>query len=284
MGLRLWEPCDDPNGSGCAIFEDPATLHLAETRWYPSSLRVFDGSLVIYCFSARLSSLMNLLKMVVGGMHIATAFANTNPTNNIEFFPPKDGGVPRPMDFLVRTLPANLFPRWVTPSFYFCLTTHFQWVRVIALPDGRIFMAANNQTAIYDMETNTETRLPDIPNGVRISYPYDGTIALLPLHPPDYTPEILICGGSATSDQIPAINLTSQDPASDQCNRMTLTPEGIQRGWEIERLLEPRVMPEMILMPNGQVIIVNGGKTGYAAFGSLKDTVVGNVSNADNPA
>lgn len=46
MGVRIWEPCDDPNGVGCTLFEDPETHHLAETRWYPSSLRVFDGSLV----------------------------------------------------------------------------------------------------------------------------------------------------------------------------------------------------------------------------------------------
>jgi len=46
MGIRIWEPCDDPNGRGCSLFEDPETLHLVETRWYPSSLRIFDGSLV----------------------------------------------------------------------------------------------------------------------------------------------------------------------------------------------------------------------------------------------
>lgn len=155
--------------------------------------------------------------------------------------------------------------------------------RALALPDGKIFMAANNQTIIYDVETNTETRLPDIPNGVRVTNPFDGTTTLLPLHPPDYIPEVLVCGGSNTSDQIPSEQLTSQDPASDQCSRMTLTSEGIQRGWEIERLLEGRMMPEMILMPNGQVLIINGAQTGYSAFGSLKDTA-GNFSNADHPA
>jgi hypothetical protein len=45
-GIRIWEPCDDPNGDGCSIFEDPETLHMAETRWYATSLRIFDGSAV----------------------------------------------------------------------------------------------------------------------------------------------------------------------------------------------------------------------------------------------
>lgn len=49
MGIRLWEPCLDPSGLSCSLYEDPTTLHLAETRWYPSSIRIFDGSLVSFC-------------------------------------------------------------------------------------------------------------------------------------------------------------------------------------------------------------------------------------------
>lgn len=46
MAIRIFEPCTDLNGVGCTLFEDPATIHLNQTRWYPSSLRIFDGSLV----------------------------------------------------------------------------------------------------------------------------------------------------------------------------------------------------------------------------------------------
>ncbi len=153
--------------------------------------------------------------------------------------------------------------------------------RVLALPDGKVFIGANNQTVIYDIETNTETPLPDIPNGVRITNPMDGTATLLPLSPPDYIPEVLVCGGSATDDRIPSFNLSSQTPASSQCSRMVLTPEGIARGWEVEHMLEPRMMPEMLLLPNGQVLITNGAATGYAAIASVADPV--GESNADNP-
>ncbi|KAF8879176.1 glyoxal oxidase precursor [Mucidula mucida] len=246
MGLRIFEPCADPAGTDCTIFEDPVNLHLAEKRWYPSSARIFDGSL-----------------MIVGGTHINTLFYNFDPANSFEFFPPKDDGVPRPSDFLARTVPTNLFPR------------------VFALPDGKVFIAANNQTIIYDIETNTETPLPDIPNGVRVTNPMDGTATLLPLSPPDYIPEILVCGGSSTDDRIPSFNLSTQTPASDQCSRMTLTPEGIARGWEVEHMLESRIMPEIILLPNGQVLITNGAETGYAAIGSVGDLV--GQSNADHP-
>lgn len=142
-------------------------------------------------------------------------------------------------------------------------------------------MIANNQTTIYDVESNTEEILPEIPNGVRVTNPFDGTAALLPLSPPDFTPEILVCGGSATDDRIPSLNLSSQTPASDQCSRLVVTPEGIKKGWQIEHLLEPRIMPEMLLMPNGQVLITNGAKTGYAAVAAVADPVGG--SNADHP-
>ncbi|KAJ7039410.1 glyoxal oxidase precursor [Mycena alexandri] len=247
MGVRIFEPCANPDGVGCTLFDNPALVHLAETRWYTSSLRIFDGSL-----------------MIVGGIHEATVFFNTDPVNSFEFFPSKDGGIPRPSAFLARSLPVNLFPR------------------VLALPDGKVFMVANNQSIIYDIEANTETILPDLPNGVRVTNPFDGSLALLPLSPPDYIPEVLVCGGTNTSDQLPLANLSSQDPASDQCSRITLTPAGIKKGWEVERMLEGRMMPEMIILPNGQILITNGAQTGYAAFNGVPD-VIGN-SNADHPA
>ena len=59
-------------------------------------------------------------------------------------------------------------------------------------------MVAGNQTIIYDIETNTETILPDILNIVRVTNPIDGSAILLPLHPPDFTPEVLVCGDSST--------------------------------------------------------------------------------------
>ncbi|KAF9467716.1 copper radical oxidase [Collybia nuda] len=250
MMLRLFEPCIDASGAGCTVIEDAQSLRLAANRWYPSSLRIFDGSL-----------------MIVGGMHELASFYNTDPENSIEFFPKKDNGIPRPSPFLERTLPANLFPR------------------VFALPDGKVFMVANNQSMIYDIETDTETPLPDIPNGVRVTNPFDGTATLLPLSPPHFTPEVLVCGGSNSSGTIPVEELTSQDVASDQCSRITLTPEGIKRGWIVEKLLEPRIMSEMILMPDGRVLIISGAQTGYSGYGSVKDrSLLAEQSNSDHPA
>ena len=93
QAIRIFEPCASPTGEGCTIFEDPATLHLLERRWYPSSTRIFDGSL-----------------MIVGGAHTDVKFYNIDPALSFEFFPSKES-TPRPSAFLNRTLPSNLFPR-----------------------------------------------------------------------------------------------------------------------------------------------------------------------------
>jgi hypothetical protein len=145
-------------------------------------------------------------------------------------------------------------------------------------------MVANNQSIMYDIEAKTESMLPDLPNGVRATNPFDGSATLLPLSPPLYIPEVLVCGGTTVSDQTPSANLSSQDPASDQCSRITLTPEGIRRGWVVEKMPKGRMMPEMLLLPNGQVILVNGAHTGYTAIGSVGTPVWFNGSNADDPA
>ncbi|EIM88141.1 glyoxal oxidase precursor [Stereum hirsutum FP-91666 SS1] len=245
--IRIFEPCASPDGTGCTLFEDPQTLNLAEPRWYPSSLRIFDGSL-----------------MIVGGTHTNAAFYNVDPANSFEFFPPKDNGVPRPSAFLERSLPSNLFPR------------------VFALPDGRVFMVGGNQSIIYDIEAQTETILPDIPNGVQVTNPMDGSAILLPLSPPDFVPEVLVCGGSPTDPAIQPANLSSQTPATTQCSRIMLTDEGIAAGWQIEHMLEPRTMPELVHLPNGQVLIINGAMTGFAALHTVADPI-GN-SNSDHPA
>ncbi|KAJ8496231.1 hypothetical protein ONZ45_g12536 [Pleurotus djamor] len=244
--IRIFEPCDSPSGEGCTVFENPLTHQLAVPRWYPSSVRIFDGSL-----------------MVIGGTHAGTPFYNTDPENSFEFFPKKDGGRVRPSEFLERSLPANLFPR------------------AFALPDGKVFMIAGNQTIIYDIEKNTERILPDIPNGLQVTNPVDGSAILLPLHPPQFIPEVLVCGGAAIDTTIQPRNLSSQFPASSQCSRIRLDERGIAQGWQVEHMLEGRIMPELVHAPNGQILITNGGRSGFAAFGSVSDPVGG--SNADHP-
>jgi hypothetical protein len=253
QGLRLFHPCDSENADKCEIYENPSRIKMASPRWYPTSVRLDDGSVVIIGGSTR-------------GDYINNSGMN-NPT--IEFWPPKaihgSNGMPIPMQFLKDTLNANLFPI------------------AFLLPDGRIFVAANTGATIYDWKENTELRLPSLPNGVRVTYPMTGVGLLLPLsYENDYTPEVLICGGSTLSDQVSPDQLSAQDPASAQCARMVLTDKGIARGWQVEQMPDPRVMPDAVILPTGEIVIVNGAKSGVAGYGNLKNQV--GQSNADNPA
>ncbi|KAF9251455.1 hypothetical protein L218DRAFT_1065016 [Marasmius fiardii PR-910] len=241
----MFTPCSDGN---CDIFEDPTRIRTTSRRWYPASVGLFYSVSLLRGF-------------FINGVGI------NNPS--YEFFPPKNihgfNGLQIPSQFMVDTLNSN----------------HF--ANLALLPDGNIFVSANQAAMLFNWKTNTGTRLPGIPNGVRISSPFSAGAVLLPLTPENnYTPEILICGGSTISDQADPTKLSSQIPASAQCSRIVLTAAGIAAGWKVESMPVPRFMPELILLPDGRVLIVNGAQTGVAGYGRVIDPV--GQSNADHPA
>ncbi|KAI0748553.1 copper radical oxidase [Daedaleopsis nitida] len=252
QAIRILEPCESSNVDHCSMYENHGHIRMASPRWYNTVLRISDGS-----------------AMIIGGS-LKGGWINNGTTNNptIEYFPPKDihgsNGLPIHLPFLVDTLNSNLFPI------------------AFSLPDGTVFMAANRDAMIYSWQTNTERRLPRIPNGVRITYPMTGTGLLLPLSPDnDYTPEVLLCGGSTVDDTLPGYKISSQDPASSQCARIVLTDTGIAAGWKVEQMPQGRTMPDAVLLPTGDVLIVNGAGSGISGYGNVLDQV--GESNADNP-
>lgn len=252
QAIRIFEPCESPEEGNCELYENPDRVRMASPRWYSTAIRLHDGSV-----------------MIIGGSKKG-GWINNSTVNNptVEFYPPKaihgSGGLPIPLKFLETTLNSNLFPI------------------AFVLPDGRVFMAANQDAMIYDWENSSEIMLPKIPNGVRVTYPMSGTGLLLPLSSQnDYTPEILLCGGSTIDDKKASYHISSQDDASSQCSRMVLTEEGINDGWQVEDMPDARVMPDAVLLPTGQIVIVNGGRSGIAGYGNVLDQV--GFSNADNP-
>ncbi|KAJ8701466.1 hypothetical protein PTI98_000241 [Pleurotus ostreatus] len=249
QSVRLFTPCND---GSCDIIENPNRLRLATKRWYTASTRLEDGSVLIFGGS------------VIGGF-INNASVN-NPT--FEFFPPKNihgfNGLQIPSKFLVDTLIANQFPT------------------VMSLPDGNLFVVANQEAMLFNWKTNRETRLPRLPNGIRISYPFSGGVVMLPLTiENNFTPEILTCGGAAISDALPDIEYSSQSPASTQCARMVLNKAGIASGWKVEHMPQPWTMVELVLLPDRRVLLVNGMRSGVSGFNSVHDPV--GQSNADHP-
>jgi hypothetical protein len=127
---------------------------------------------------------------------------------------------------------------------------------------------------IWDYNANAETYLPDMPGGVVRVYPASGAVAMLPLTlANNYNPTVLFCGGSDMPDSawgnysFPNIN-TWDYPASRDCQRLTAEPaDGSAPQYEKDDdMLEGRSMGQFIILPDGKMLVINGGLNGTAGY------------------
>ncbi|KAF9527368.1 copper radical oxidase [Crepidotus variabilis] len=234
-------PYDDPDGRTSIRMLDPCDdgncdWHLAPTpsgqRWYPTLETLEDGSILI-------------LGGCTNGGYVNDANQD-NPT--YEFYPPRGPAITSPI--LTKTLPVNLFP--------------LTWL----LPSGRLLIQSNWRTALLDYRTNTETPLDNMPNAVRV-YPASAGTVMLPLTPANkYTATILFCGGSNidtdrwTSPGFMPVTI----PAATSC--VTLTPDASPSYQPEDELRGGQSMSNLILLPNGQVLNLNGARMGTAGYGN----------------
>ncbi|KAF5319483.1 hypothetical protein D9619_008549 [Psilocybe cf. subviscida] len=187
--------------------------------------------------------------MVIGG----EIGSNDKPQPNMEIVPkPVGGDTVVPLDWLARTDPNNLYPF------------------VIILPSKNIFVGYFNEARILEpVGFNTFATLPNIPGSVNNfeagrTYPLQGAAVPFPQHAPYTDPlRILICGGSTNGAGI----------AVDNC--VTIQPEAATPTWTIERMPSKRVMPNIVSLPDGTYMILNGATQGYAGFGLANDPNLG---------
>lgn len=140
---------------------------------------------------------------------------------------------------------------------------------VIPLPNPRnadeIFTIAGNKAFIWDYTKDELVHeLPDTPLQPRC-FPSSASFALLPLKAPEFTPKVLLCGGSSTD--IP-------DPkALDDC--YTLEPADPDAKWVATDNLPNggQTMSDAILLPNGKVLLLNGAHKGSAGGWMADDPV-----------
>ena len=127
---------------------------------------------------------------------------------------------------------------------------------------------------LWDDVANVQTPLPDMPGAVVRVYPASGAVAMLPLTPANnYTPTIIFCGGTnMTDDQwgnysYPFIN-TWDYPASNDCQRITPEPQDGSAPVYVQDddMLEGRTMGQFIILPTGQLLVINGGLNGTAGY------------------
>ncbi|KAI9343747.1 glyoxal oxidase N-terminus-domain-containing protein [Zopfochytrium polystomum] len=233
QGIRLYNPDGSTGVNGTRDWEENFNvLHLQLQRWYPSTLQLVNGSIAVF------------------GGEIGS---NDRNQPNVEVLP-YTGTAPVDLPILRRTDPNNLYPH------------------VFTLPSGSIFIAAYNQAELLDPATfATVKTLPTIPGAVLgenanpngsggRTYPMQGSATLLPFSPP-YTDSavVLICGGSVGNG----------GTATDNC--VTTAPDAANATWTVELMPFKRLMPNLVYLPDGTILIINGCKFGVAGFGLGQD-------------
>jgi hypothetical protein len=248
-------PYDDPDGGKSIRLLNPCddstcdwttSLSMTTRRWYPTVETLEDGTMII-------------LGGCLNGGYVNDA-AQDNPT--YEFFPSRGKTIPSPL--LQRTLPTNLYP--------------LTWL----LPSGKLFLQSNRETVLLDYKTDKESPLDDMPNAVR-TYPASAGTIMMPLTPANnWTATIMFCGGSDIAND----RWSNQDwniaafPASTSCVR--ITPDASKSYTKDDPLPEGRSMANLIFLPDGRILCLNGAKTGTAGYGNTSWAI--GQSYANHPA
>lgn len=269
--LRMLQPVASGSGNASIQWLDnPGGLQMQSQRWYPGIETLPDGSLVLIG-GANNGGFINRNypnddpAFAGGGSMTNPSGGGANPT--YEFYPPRaslpaGNGTLGYSNFMVKTSGLNMYPH------------------MFLLPSGNIFMQANYSTVIWNYTANTETYLQEMPGQIIRVYPASGATAMLPLTPANkYVPTILFCGGFYADDSLwgdyaaPRFNpLTSS--ASDDCSSITPSNEdgsdnpSAQYVRE-EKLPEGRTMGQFIILPTGQMVILNGAEKGVAGYGNV---------------
>ncbi|KAK6792990.1 hypothetical protein RDI58_012071 [Solanum bulbocastanum] len=133
--------------------------------------------------------------------------------------------------------------------------------------DGNLFIFANNQAILFDYTRDTIVKTyPQIPGGDPRNYPSTGSAVLLPLKNLDaqiIQAEVLVCGGTKNGSFLRAQRGNFLG-ALNTCGRITITDPNPQ--WIMETMPLARIMGDMIILPNGNVLIINGAAAGTAGW------------------
>ncbi|CAK9178448.1 unnamed protein product [Ilex paraguariensis] len=203
---------------------------LTQRRWYPTNHILPDGR-----------------QIIIGGRR----------QFNYEFYPKTNSASKTyNLPFLLQTndptVENNLYP--------------FVFLNV----DGNLFIFANNRAILFDYSKDRVVKTyPTIPNGDPRNYPSTGSAVLLPLKINSqglaFEAEVLVCGGAPKGAYANARNRNFVR-ALNTCGRIKITDPSPQ--WVMETMPLARVMGDMLLLPNGDVLIINGASAGCAGWES----------------
>jgi hypothetical protein len=270
LSIRILNPCSSSDNfadAKCQWFDDPSVLSMQKRRWYSTAEALPDGSIV-------------LIGGFVNGGYINRNYPNVDPTTSngaaepsYEFFP-ANGRAPQNMQFMTTTSGLNAYAHaFQMPSGKMLVQANFS-TSLCMITSGSPKFLRFLFTVLWDYNANVEIPLPDMPGHVVRVYPASGGVAMLPLTPANnYTPTVIFCGGSDMPDydwgnyMYPNIN-TWEYPASKDCQRLTPEPsDGSAPTYQQDdNMLEGRTMGQFIILPNGKLLMVNGGLNGTAGY------------------
>ncbi|KAI5682596.1 hypothetical protein M9H77_03824 [Catharanthus roseus] len=178
--------------------------------------------------------------IIVGG--------RASPT--VEFFPPRKNGAIN-FEFLSQVEDNqmdNLYPY------------------VHLLPDGNLFVFANNKAVLYDYAANVIIRNYPVLEGGPRNYPSAGSSVMLALTGDYSSATVVICGGAKYGAYL---QRSFDTPANGSCGR--IEPTSADPIWEMEDMPFARIMGDMVILPTGEVLIINGAQAGTQGFEMASD-------------
>ncbi|KAL5557926.1 hypothetical protein UlMin_034137 [Ulmus minor] len=141
--------------------------------------------------------------------------------------------------------------------------------------DGNLFVFANNRAILLDYTNNVVVKtFPQIPGGDPRSYPSTGSAVLLPLKNLQATnieAEVLVCGGAPKGSYVQSLKGVFLE-ALKTCARIKITDSN--PTWVVETMPQARVMGDMVMLPNGNVLLINGASSGTAGWEQGRNPVL----------
>ncbi|KAK4760725.1 hypothetical protein SAY87_005621 [Trapa incisa] len=141
------------------------------------------------------------------------------------------------------------------------------------LPDGNLFIFANSRSILFNPFRNRVVKeFPRLLGGSR-NYPASGMSTLLPIRLNGKTndhnvqTQVLVCGGASPK----AYRLADPEKkdrilmdALKDCGRLVVSDPNPK--WMRENMPSPRIMGDMLNLPTGDILIINGAQKGTAAW------------------
>ncbi|CAO2178787.1 unnamed protein product [Urochloa humidicola] len=142
------------------------------------------------------------------------------------------------------------------------------------LTDGTLFIFANDRSIVFDYRTGQVVReLPVLPGGGR-NYPASGMSALLPLdlrRGDVLSPEVIVCGGTP-KNAFKIGEANTFNPALRDCGR--INPLKPNARWAIDQMPVARTMGDLLILPTGDLLMLNGAARGCSGWGFGRQPVL----------